>query len=88
MGEMSRQNTLEDILSANILNGALPAVAGRRIRRNHMSLERLITMLKANDLTRCREIWLLHLSSGNSDEAKMVRTVQEATGIPCKACKE
>jgi len=38
-------------------------------------------MLKANDLSQCREIWLLHLSDGNSDENEMRRRVQEATGI-------
>lgn len=81
-------NNLEEILSANIINGSIPAVAGRRIRRHHMSLERVISMLKANDLSLCREIWLLHLSDRNSDEAKMIRTVQEVTGIPCRACEK
>lgn len=81
-------NHLEEKLSQNILNGSIPAVAGRRTRRNHMSLERVITMLKSNDLSVCREVWLLHLSSGNSDERKMIQVVQEATGIPTKVCEE
>lgn len=81
-------NNIEELLSASILNGGIPAVAGRRIRRNHMSLERVVSMLKANDLSRCREIWLLHLSAGNSDEARMIKAVREATGIPCRVCNE
>lgn len=81
-------NHLADTLSENIQGGHIPAVVGRRVRRNHMSLEQVIAMLKANDLSRCREIWLLHLSDGNSDEVRMVRAVQEATGIPCRACQE
>jgi phosphoribosyl 1,2-cyclic phosphodiesterase len=81
-------NHISDILSANIVGGHLPISLGHRVRRNHMSLESVIGMLKANDLSRCREIWLLHLSAGNSDEARMIRAVQEATGIPCRACEE
>jgi phosphoribosyl 1,2-cyclic phosphodiesterase len=81
-------NHIADILSNNIVGGHLPISLGHRVRRNHMSLESVIGMLKANDLSRCREIWLLHLSAGNSDEARMIRTVQEATGIPCRACEE
>lgn len=81
-------NHIADILSENIQEGNIPAVVGRRVRRNHMSLDSVIGMLKANDLSRCREIWLLHLSDGNSDEARMIRTVQEQTGIPCRAAAD
>ncbi|OPY78314.1 MAG: putative metallo-hydrolase YycJ [Syntrophorhabdus sp. PtaU1.Bin153] len=77
-------NHISDILSENILSGHVPAAVGRRVRRNHMGLNTVIKMLKANDLSKCREIWLLHLSDANSDEARMVRAVQEATGIPCR----
>lgn len=75
-------NNIEELLSRNIVSGALNEHAGRRIRRSHMSLERVIAMLKANDLSRCREIWLLHLSDGNSDELRMIKTVERETGIP------
>lgn len=79
-------NNIAEIMSKNILEGNIPAVVGRRIRRNHMNLETLIQFLKANDLSRCREIYLMHLSDGNSDEREMVRKVQQATGIPTEAC--
>jgi len=79
-------NFVDDILIENVMNGSLPAVVGRRIRRNHMSLQTLIGLLKANDLSQCRHVYLLHLSSGNSDEARMIREVQETVGIPTSAC--
>ncbi|MFZ2809434.1 MAG: MBL fold metallo-hydrolase [Desulfosalsimonadaceae bacterium] len=69
------------ILSENIARGALPAVVGHRVRRSHFSIDSVVELLKANDLSKCREIHLLHLSSGNSDEELMRRRVQEATGI-------
>ncbi|PKN20921.1 MAG: MBL fold metallo-hydrolase [Deltaproteobacteria bacterium HGW-Deltaproteobacteria-6] len=74
-------NYVADKLSHNIQSGALPQSVGRRVRRNHMSLDTVIGMLKANDLSRCREIHLLHLSDGNSDEQAMRKRVQEETGI-------
>jgi len=81
-------NNVEDVLSDNIVSGKVPVSLGHRVRRNHLSLERVVNMLKANDLSKCREIWLLHLSDQNSDEARMIRTVQEQTGIPCRAAQD
>lgn len=79
-------NHVSEVLARNIQSG-LPTVVGRRVRRNHMSLETVIKMLKANDLSKCREIHLLHLSDGNSDEQRMIKEVQEATGIPTYAAQ-
>ena len=74
-------NYIADKLSHNIQSGAIPKTVGRRVRRNHMSLDTVIGMLRANDLSRCREVWLLHLSDANSDEREMQRRIQEETGI-------
>ena len=54
----------------------------KRVIRNHMSIERVLEMLEANDLIAVREIWLLHLSDGNSDAAAFQDVVQRATGKP------
>lgn len=75
-------------LSRRVLAGAVdPLVAGRTIR-NHASLERALETLKANDLSKVREIHLLHLSSGNASEVEFKRAVQEATGIPTYVAEE
>jgi len=79
-------NHIGDLLSENIVSGDVAKTVGHRVRRNHMSLETAIRMLKANDLSRCRAIYLLHLSDTNSDEARMKKDVQEATGIPVTIC--
>ncbi len=78
-------NFIGDILSENIQKG-LPPIVGHRVRRNHMSLETLTEMLKCNDLSKCRVIYLLHLSDSNSNERRMVKEVQEITGVPTYAC--
>jgi phosphoribosyl 1,2-cyclic phosphodiesterase len=81
-------NNVSELLSKNILDGHIPAIVGKRVRRSHMSLENLITMLKANDLSRCRAIFLTHLSDGNSDEVRMKLEIQQAVGIPVYICEE
>ena len=77
----------DELLTDSILNGPNPAL-GRRIRRSHLSLDVLIDLLKSNDLSKCREIHLLHLSARNSDEAKMLREVQQQTGVPVYVCDQ
>ena len=79
-------NHISEKLSENIQIGNIPAVVGHRGRRNHMSLDTVISMLQANDLSKCRHIFLLHLSDANSDERKMKDEVQKATGIPVTIC--
>jgi len=54
----------------------------RSILQDHMSLETLLDMLRANDLSTVEEIHLLHLSDNNSDADMFKRRVQETTGKP------
>lgn len=75
-------NWSEDLMRKNAVDGAIDASRANRTIRNHMSLERLIDMLKANDLSKVQEIHLLHLSDANSDEVEFKETVQRATGKP------
>lgn len=60
----------------------VPAAQKKRVLRNHMSLERAIRLLQANDLSRTREIWLLHLSDVHSNAEEFQRAVAAATGKP------
>jgi phosphoribosyl 1,2-cyclic phosphodiesterase len=53
-----------------------------RLLKSHFSLENVKQFLRANDLSRVREIWLLHLSDGNSDAERFKREVMELTGKP------
>lgn len=60
----------------------MPTTVQNRIIRNHMSLETALELLRANDLSRVREIHLLHMSEGNSDALAFKAAVHEATGRP------
>jgi phosphoribosyl 1,2-cyclic phosphodiesterase len=70
------------ILNENVESGRVPASMKRRLLRSHFSLENVKDFLLANDLSRIQEVWLLHLSDNNSDEALFKREIQSVTGKP------
>ena len=63
-----------------IREGHAPDSLKTRVVQNHMSLETVKGFLAANDLSRTREIYLLHLSDDHSDAERFRREVQELTG--------
>lgn len=69
-----------EILNENIATGIVPQVMKKRLLRSHFSLENVKDFLKANDLSKVQEIWLLHLSDNNSDKELFKREIQELTG--------
>ncbi|MDD5487263.1 MAG: MBL fold metallo-hydrolase [Dehalococcoidales bacterium] len=68
------------ILRTNVDTGAVEACLKNRIVKSHFSLENIKELLRANDLSKVQQIWLLHLSDGNSDEKRFKREVMELTG--------
>ena len=75
-------NYAADILEANVKRGSVPEVLKKRLLTSHFSLENVKEFLRANDLSKVREIWLLHLSDGNSDADRFKREIMELTGKP------
>lgn len=58
----------------------------RRLINSHMSLGRVIDFLEVNDLSCLQEVYLIHLSDGNSDEKLFKESVQAVTGVPVYVC--
>lgn len=73
-------NHASDILQANVEAGSISADRKNRLMKSHFNLDNVKDFLRANDLQKVREIHLLHLSDGNSDEARFKREIQELTG--------
>jgi len=71
-----------EILVDNITCGYLNLEVGKRMLKNHMSIETAKGFFRANDMSKVEEIYLLHLSDGNSDEDYFKKTVEEITGKP------
>ena len=70
-----------DILNENVKAGSVAPEVRKRVLRSHFSLHNVKEFLKANDLSRVEEIYLLHLSDDNSHAERFKREVQELTGI-------
>lgn len=79
---MCECNYAKDILDANVESGAVPAAMRERLLRSHFSLENVKQFLRANDLSRVEQIWLLHLSDANSDAERFKREIMELAGKP------
>lgn len=75
-------NYAEDILQANLEAGAVPVAHRNRLLKSHFSLENVKAFLKANDLSKVQEIYLIHLSEGNSDAARFKAEIQRLAGKP------
>lgn len=75
-------NYSESILNANIAAGIVPAIMKARLIRSHFSLENMKDFIRANDMSRVQEIWLIHLSDSNSNADLFKRELQELTGRP------
>lgn len=73
-------NYSNEILNENIKSGRTPPFMKRRLLQSHFSLENVKEFLKANDLSRVQEIWLLHLSESNSDEELFKEDIMKLTG--------
>ena len=71
-----------DILRSKVRDQEVDRAVKRRVIRSHFSIENVIEMLKANDLSKVTGIWLLHLSDSNSDAEAFKQRVQATTGIP------
>ncbi len=71
-----------DILKENVKYGRVLEVQKNRVLKSHFSLKNVKEFLKANDLSRVREIWLLHLSDDNSDAGRFKKEIQGLTGKP------
>lgn len=54
----------------------------RRLLQSHMSLDTVVQFLQANDLSRLKHIYLIHMSDTNGDERLFKRRIMEVTGIP------
>ena len=75
-------NYSDTLLKQNLDEGNVHYARKKRTIDNHMSLEDVMDFLHACDLSRLREIHLLHLSDTNSDEKMFKREVQREFGVP------
>lgn len=75
-------NYSRGILDRLVEQGTLDQHHAARVIRNHMSLEHAAQLLQTLAMPSLREVHLLHLSGGNSDEADFQRQIERIVGVP------
>lgn len=83
---MAEANYSSEAIDQSIADGRIPIELKKRLVQSHMSIDNLLTMLRKNDLSKVKRIYLLHLSDNNSREDEFKRRVQEATGCEVYVC--
>lgn len=68
-------NFQQDILDRS---ERMPEKTKHRVSNTHMEIDKLVQCLRRMDLSRCREIYLLHLSSAMSHEGHFINKVVRA----------
>lgn len=76
------KNILQDKLKAKEINKP----AAKRIIQNHMSIDTLETMLRANDLKDLQQIYLIHISKRHGDPDQFKRRVEQITTAQVHVC--
>ena len=77
---MIEANHSRGIIMDRAKEGKIPQKLAERIIKSHMSIEAAMEFIKKNDMSRIKEIRLLHLSDDNSNAVYFKRQVQEETG--------
>ena len=77
---MIEANYAEDIMLGNVRDDKIPFPLAERVAGTHMSIETLLDLLRSNDMSKVRQIYLLHLSDNNSDAEAFKKMVQQETG--------
>lgn len=79
---MLEVNYIYEEMQSNVQNGTLHPGLARRIMKSHFSLEHAVGFLRATDITRLKEVHLIHLSNSNSNAAIIKEKIQEVAGVP------
>ena len=77
---MIEANYAEDIMLGNVRDEKIQFSLAERVAGTHMRIETLLDLLRSNDMSKVRQIYLLHLSDNNSDAEAFKKMVQQETG--------
>ena len=85
---MLEANYCDRILQENIDNGIVPVTMRDRLLHSHMELNTAKDIIKANDISKVKEIILVHLSDNNSCEEFFRTEMAKASGKPVYIAKK
>lgn len=75
-----------NILEENIKAGKIPSSLRKRLIHSHFEIGNVIKFIQANDMSQIKEIYLLHLSSGNSNAEDFKKRIKEIVNANVYVC--
>ncbi|MGL4695219.1 MBL fold metallo-hydrolase [Enterococcus larvae] len=78
---MIEANYSKEIIDENLTTG-FERKHKTRLMESHFDFANTLEFIKANKSEKLQEVWLLHLSESNSDEALFKKETQKITGVP------
>jgi phosphoribosyl 1,2-cyclic phosphodiesterase len=66
----------------DLIKGKADDFVNKRRFRSHMSFQTALLTLKTLDLSECKQIILIHLSDGYTDEKRFIEDTEKTFGIP------
>lgn len=75
-------------IKENVDSGLVNRQVKKRVLHSHLNLQTAKDFFLVNDRSRLKEVWLLHLSSDNSEADRFKREVQEIVGCPVYVAPE
>lgn len=83
---MGEANYSKEAMENSISDSRISSTMKKRLVKSHMSIDSFISLLKANDLSKIKQIYLLHLSNNNSNEQDFKERVQKTIGCEVYVC--
>lgn len=74
-------NYCENIIADRFISGSINGMVRNRVLNAHMSLQTAKGFLELNDLSKAKNIILIHLSESNADPERFEKEVSQLTGI-------
>lgn len=81
-------NYKKSLLDENIENKIIPLSLRNRITKSHFELENVIEFLKANDLSKIKNIMILHISGQNGDGEIFKSEIEKNIGFPVEIARK
>lgn len=76
------------IVNQHVASGSMPLRQKSRLLGSHFGLDNVKDFIKANDMSKVKEIHLLHLSNDNSDAELFEREIKKIAGVPVYVAAE
>lgn len=75
-------NYCQEIIKERFVQNTIHPVVYKRLFKSHMSIQSTKVLLASNDLSKVKNIMLIHLSDSNSDAKSFKKQIEGLTGLP------